>query len=147
MRYYKQLSDNYILAIGTGSGNTEITETEYNQILSIIQNRPQTEGKESKDYPRFRYGGGLWKICSPHTFSEEWVPGMATASLYTRIEIEHTGTKEDPIPWAQNMVLYKDKYYTQNNVLYLCIRDSGNSLAYELNALIGLYVQVVEEVE
>lgn len=102
-------------------------------------------GKESKDYPRFRYGDGLWKVCSSHTFSEEWVPGTATASLYTRIEIEHTGTKEDPIPWAQNMVLYKDKYYTQNNVLYLCIRDSGNPLAYDLSALIGLYVQVVEE--
>ena len=102
-------------------------------------------GKETKNYPRFRYGDGLWKVRSPHIFSEEWVPGMATASLYTRIEIEHTGTKEDPIPWAQNMVLYKDKYYTQNDVLYLCIRDSGNPLAYDLSVLIGLYVQVVEE--
>lgn len=45
MRYYKQTSGNYIATIGTGSGNTEIAETEYNQILSIIQNRPQAEGK------------------------------------------------------------------------------------------------------
>lgn len=44
-RYYKQTDDVYILAIGTGPGNTEITEAEYNQILSIIQNRPQSEGK------------------------------------------------------------------------------------------------------
>lgn len=48
MRYFKQLSDDYILAIGTGPGNTEITETEYNEILSIIQNRPQAEGKGYK---------------------------------------------------------------------------------------------------
>lgn len=40
MRYYKQEVDNYIKAIGTGSGGTEITETEYNFILSIIQSRP-----------------------------------------------------------------------------------------------------------
>lgn len=43
MRYYKQLSDNYILAIGTGPGGTEITETEYNSILSAIQSRPTSE--------------------------------------------------------------------------------------------------------
>lgn len=45
VRYNKQLRDNFVTAIGTGSGDTEITETEYNQILSIIQNRPQAEGK------------------------------------------------------------------------------------------------------
>ena len=45
MRYYKQITKNYITTIGTGPGNIEITEAEYNQILSIIQNRPQSEGK------------------------------------------------------------------------------------------------------
>lgn len=48
MRYYKQIIDNYLTAIGTGPGNIEITEAEYNQILSIIQNRPQSEGKGYK---------------------------------------------------------------------------------------------------
>ena len=45
MRYYKQIIDNYLTSIGTGPGNIEITEAEYNQIISIIQNRPQSEGK------------------------------------------------------------------------------------------------------
>ena len=45
MRYYKQIIDNYLTAIGTGPGNIEITEAEYNQIISIIQNRPQSGGK------------------------------------------------------------------------------------------------------
>lgn len=45
VRHYKQLSDNYILAIGTGPGNTEITKTEYNEIMSIIQSRPVADGK------------------------------------------------------------------------------------------------------
>lgn len=45
IKYYKQLSDNYITAIGTGSGGTEITETEYNSILSVIQSRPTSETK------------------------------------------------------------------------------------------------------
>lgn len=43
MVYYKQLLDNYILAIGTGPGGTEITETEYNSILSTIQSRPVSD--------------------------------------------------------------------------------------------------------
>ena len=45
MRYYKRISNNYILAIGTGYGGTEITEAEYNEIMAIIQNHPTAEGK------------------------------------------------------------------------------------------------------
>ena len=48
MRYYKQLSDNCILAIGTGNDGEEITEAEYNNIMTIIRNRPQAEGKSYK---------------------------------------------------------------------------------------------------
>lgn len=43
MRYYKQISTDYILAIGTGLGGIEITETEYNSILSTIQSRPVSD--------------------------------------------------------------------------------------------------------
>lgn len=39
---------NHIIAIGTGQGGTEITEAEYNNIMSIIQARPQAEGKDYK---------------------------------------------------------------------------------------------------
>ena len=45
MRFYKQTSNHYIIAVGTGYSGEEITETEYNEIMSIIQNRPTTEGK------------------------------------------------------------------------------------------------------
>lgn len=40
MRYYKVISNEYILAIGTGNGGEEITKAEYNEILSVIQSRP-----------------------------------------------------------------------------------------------------------
>ncbi len=45
VRYYKQTSDNYIIAIGTGAGGTEITKVEYDEIMAIIQNRPSADGK------------------------------------------------------------------------------------------------------
>lgn len=40
MRFYKQPDNDYILAIGTGLGGTEITESEYNEIMTAIQNKP-----------------------------------------------------------------------------------------------------------
>ena len=45
MRYYKNISDNYILAIGTGCGGEEISEQEYNEIMFIIRSCPNEEGK------------------------------------------------------------------------------------------------------
>ena len=39
MRYYAQYSDNKLIAIGTGHGGTEITETEYNRLLSEIREK------------------------------------------------------------------------------------------------------------
>lgn len=40
MRYYKLIENGYITAIGTGGGGTEITEQEYNEIMSVIQSKP-----------------------------------------------------------------------------------------------------------
>ena len=43
--YYKEIEDNILIAIGKskviGEGQIEITAEEYNNILSIIQNKPE----------------------------------------------------------------------------------------------------------
>lgn len=44
MRYYKNIENGYITAIGTGGGGVEITEAEYNTILSVIHNKPLRAG-------------------------------------------------------------------------------------------------------
>lgn len=43
MRYYKLIKNGYILIIGTGRGGVEITAEEYNEILAIINNKPEAE--------------------------------------------------------------------------------------------------------
>ena len=48
MRYYKTIENGYITAIGTGGGGTRITETEYNTIITVIQNKPPRT--ETTDY-------------------------------------------------------------------------------------------------
>lgn len=45
MRHYKQVSGEDILAVGMGTGYTEITKAEYSEILAVIRNRPAAEGK------------------------------------------------------------------------------------------------------
>ena len=39
MRYYKLIEDNKLIAIGTGYGGTEITETEYNDLLTMSREK------------------------------------------------------------------------------------------------------------
>ena len=45
MRYYKIITDGYLVAVGIGSGGTEITEAENSELLNIIRSKPvATEG-------------------------------------------------------------------------------------------------------
>ena len=57
------------------------------------------------------------------------------------------GTPEDPIIYAGGLALVKDKYYTQNDVIYKCIRDSEIPVYDALSTMIGNYVEVYEPEE
>ena len=48
MRYYKHTNNGYIVSVGTGNGGAEISEAEYNTILSVIVNKPVAT--ETTDY-------------------------------------------------------------------------------------------------
>lgn len=92
---------------------------------------------------RFRYGEQLYKTrLDGQRFAAEWVPGIDTAALFEAIDIEHAGTVDDPIPYAQGMEIEQGKYYREDGVTYLCTRDSGTPLYHSLASLVGLYVEV-----
>ena len=92
---------------------------------------------------RFKHGGNLYKtIPANHTFQANWVPGVGTESLYTRIDESHAGTLTDPIPYSGNMALEAGKYYSQSGAVYLCTRDTVNPVHNALSDLIGLYVEI-----
>ena len=95
---------------------------------------------------RFQHDGKLYRTEQPkYTFVEQYVPGeVGTESLFSKVDETHAGTVEDPIPYEVNMEIYNGLYYKQNDVLYLCIRDSGQPLQHDLSALVGNYVEVVE---
>ena len=103
------------------------------------------EWEKGKQYTvgyKVQYLGKLYKVIQAHTSQETWTPDI-TASLYTRIDEQHDGTKYDPIPYDGNMALQSGKYYTQNNILYLCNRDTVNPVYNALAELVGLYVEVL----
>lgn len=56
---------------------------------------------------------------------------------------EPDGTKEHPIPATNNMQYYNGKYYTYNEVLYLCNRDTGIPVWATPDQLVGICFQVV----
>ena len=86
--------------------------------------------------------GKLWRALQAHTSQAGWEPENA-ASLWTEICESHAGTLEDPIPYSGNMALESGKYYSQNNKVYRCIRDTGNPVYNALSELVGLYVEEV----
>lgn len=114
--------------------------------LRMITFYPEYEvDHQYKKDEKFVSAGSLFKVLQDHTSQSTWVPGATgTESLYARIDEEHDGTKYDPIPYNGNMELKNGLYYSQDNVLYHCTRDTGNPVYNALSELVGIYVEVVE---
>lgn len=85
----------------------------------------------------------LYRVVQEHTSQSQYPPSQATASLYARIDEEHAGTQEDPIPYRVNMEIFAGKYYAEDGILYKCTRDSGNALQNKASELVGIYFEVV----
>ena len=96
---------------------------------------------------KFVYDGVMYKTEQPDLLIQKhFTPRQGTESLYSRIDLEHTGAVYDPIPYGGNMALEKGKYYMQDNVLYICTRDTINPVYHNLRDLIGIYVDVAKEI-
>ena len=91
---------------------------------------------------KVQYNGKLYKVITAHTSQADWTPDVAV-TLFERIDEEHDGSEYDPIQYDGNMVLENGKYYTQDGVVYKCIRDTGNPVYHALAELVGVYVAEV----
>ena len=88
----------------------------------------------------------LYKVLQPHTLSAEWVPGQGTESLYAKVSL-HKGTKEDPIPYEQNMLIEEGKYYTQYDVLYIGLQTTLTGYPSDLKDMPSVVKPVEDEPE
>lgn len=88
----------------------------------------------------------LYKVLQPHTLSAEWVPGQGTESLYAKVSL-HKGTKEDPIPYEQNMLIEEGKYYTQYDMLYIGLQTTLTGYPSDLKDMPSVVKPVEDEPE
>lgn len=108
------------------------------------------EGDKLVKGDKFTYNGKLWSVLQDHTVLAHYYPSINTASLYVEVTEDYDvngetlGTRENPIPYEGNMVLEKEKYYSQSGVTYFCWRDTGNPVYHALKDLVGLYVEVAD---
>ena len=103
---------------------------------------PWAPGKNVIAGDRRQYNGKLYKCRQAHTTQADWTPDVYTAG-WEVIDVTHAGTKEDPIPYSSGMQLFKNKYYVDGSILYLCSRDSEQAVYQTLQDLIGTYVETV----
>lgn len=122
-----------------------------NEALSIKEYFPTwKENIEVKEGERYQYSDKLYEVLQGHTTQANWKPDVQS-SLWVEVAEAHDGTLDDPIPYNeemnpmwQGMILEEGKYYTQNGVVYKCIRGTGNKVTHNLADLVsGGFVEQV----
>ena len=126
-----------------------LTDEQAIEVKSLYPEWGDLIGQELETGFRLQHGGVLYKAIQKHTVQEQWEPGTETASIYAIIskdaDGEHAGTKEDPIPYVQMMLIEKDKYYTEDGVLYIGLMDAPNGYPNDLKDLPTLAEPVSDE--
>lgn len=118
----------------------DISDSEALDRMVVIYGWEYYIGKTLKQGQVCVYNEKVWRARQEHTVLEVYPPSMETASLYEVVEIIPTGEKDDPIPYTPPMEIFDGKYYSEDNLLYLCNRDSGTALTHKLADLINVYV-------
>lgn len=126
------------------NGRTDITDEEALKRPLLVYSWDTYVGKSLAAGQVVSHDSKLWRVRQDvAAVLDNQPPSLATAALYEVIEVELTGTQDDPIPYTPPMEIFNGKYYTQGGVLYKCTRDSGQALSHNLSDLIGLYVESV----
>ncbi len=127
-------------AMAMSAQKTELTDAEALKVKNL--QKVWKPGETVAIGDRRFYEDKLYKCRQAHTTQADWTPDVYQAGWEVIDEV-HAGTTDDPIPYGVGMTVEKDKYYTEDGVLYLCIRDSGQPLYNSLSDLIGNYVNAV----
>ena len=123
--------------------NLEVDDNTALRMRSFYPTFEEIVGQEVKKGFKFRYGDYLWATVKAMEIQSHYPPGDGMESLYTKVNEQHDGTIDDPIPYDGNMRLEQGKYYTQYDVTCLCTRDTINPVYAKLVDLVGHYVEEV----
>ena len=125
----------------------ERTDVENNEALKmaiLVYNWSEYLNKSLKAGQIVSYEDKLYRVIQDvNVVLNDQYPSINTASIYEVIDKEHDGTINDPIPYATPMEIFEGKIYSQFDVLYKCIRNSGTPLNHNLSDLLNIYVEVI----
>lgn len=130
------------LVVKQWNDRTDISNEEALDYMLIVYPWEKYIGQTLQVGKIVSYSDNLYRVRQVHNVLENYPPSIDTASLYESIDREHEGTFDDPIPYTPPMEIFEGKYYTQDDTLYLCTRDSGTALTHNLADIIGLYVEL-----
>lgn len=165
----KEDADRIIAAKKAAKGEIVYSETEVNQMINLfaaqINNMeisdvdalkfkdlyPDWEefiGKSLKTNFKVNHNGKLYKTLQEVATvldQDGYRPGeVGSEALYEEINEVNAGTKEDPIPYNNNMELFNGIYYSQNGIVYKCTRNTEQPVYQDLSDLVGTYVEIAE---
>lgn len=104
------------------------------------------EGVQYEKGSAVLFGSLVYKCVQAHTAISSWIP-KDTPTLWEVVMPQYEGTQRDPIPAADGLRYFKDKYYLENDTLYLCVRDDtgdGTVLYTTPSTLVDDYFTVVK---
>lgn len=148
MAKYNQQQKLMTMAINT----MELTDEQALQVKDLYPAWEDFVGQALTVGYKLLYNGNLYKVIQAHTAQSDWLPS-ATPALYGLVGTdvsaggEHAGTKEDPIPYEQMMVIEQGKYYTEDGIPYVGLMDAPNGYPNGLKDLPTLVQPVTEEQE
>lgn len=117
-------------------------------VKCLYKNWSKQLGRELTVGEYVQHGDRLYRVLTTHVAQANWEPGVGTESLFVVVDKTHAGTIDDSIPWNANMECEEGKYYSEDGVIYLCIRASGIALQCKIVDVLGNYFQLAEgEVE
>lgn len=128
--------------------NMEISDTDALKYKDLYPDWNEFIGKSLKKDFKVNHNDKLYKTLQEiGTVLDQqgYRPGeVGSEALYAEINETNQGTLEDPIPYNNNMELFEGKYYSQNEVIYKCTRNTEQPVYQDLSGLVGIYVEVAE---
>lgn len=110
---------------------------------NVISDAMILQSAEVIDYPEYedahayntvgeiiKYNGRYYEIIAPHTSNSVSYPVETTFAYYRLVELEHTGTIDDPIPYPETagivVNVVEGLYYSYKGAVYLAKADMPN---------------------
>ena len=110
---------------------------------NVISDAMILQSAEVIDYPEYedahayntvgeiiKYNGRYYEIIAPHTSNSVSYLVETTFAYYRLVELEHTGTIDDPIPYPETAGIVVNvengKYYSYKGKIYLAKADMPN---------------------